>query len=142
MLRSHRGAAYRHGRRLSAGIAVVKDYPRAARLSSQLHQELSGLLRELTDPRVAKVNITSVEVSHDLRNVNVLVSMLDGDESLKAAVKALNGAAGRLHRALGARLRLRYVPALHFQGDWALREGDRVHDLIRDAIARDRDHTD
>lgn len=117
---------------------ATKDYPRSARLGAQIHLELGPLLRELTDPRIAKVNVTAVEVTQDMRHANVLVSMLDDDEPLKAAVKALNGAAGRLHRALVARLHIRYVPALHFQGDWALREGDRVQALIRQAVASDR----
>jgi ribosome-binding factor A len=116
----------------------MKDYPRAARVSAQLHQELPALVRELTDPRVAKVNVTGVDVTHDMRNANVRVSMFgDDDETLKIAVKALNGAAGRLHRALTARLRMRYVPVLHFQGDWGLRQGDHVQGLIRQAVRRD-----
>ena len=54
------------------------------------------------------------------------------------AVKALNGAAGRLRHLLVDRMRIRHVPTLHFTADMALREADRVGGLIREAIASDQ----
>lgn len=120
----------------------MKDYPRSARLSTQIQQELSGLLREgvLRDPRVHDVilTVTAVEVSRDLSSARVLVSWLGDDAKLKDAVKALNHSAGKLRHELGLRLRVRYVPTLHFAADVALREGDRLQALIRQAVASDR----
>jgi len=118
---------------------MPREFSRTLRLNTQLQRELSALIRsELTDPRVARVSVTQVSVSPDLRNARVSVSLLGSDAELADAVKALNGAASRLRHALGAVLKLRHLPVLHFVVDQALREGDRIGALIRDATARDR----
>lgn len=118
---------------------MPKEFSRTLRLNAQLQRELSTLIRgELTDPRVTRVSVTQVSVSPDMRNARISVSLLGSDAELAAAVKALNGAASLLRRGLGKALQLRYVPALSFAADAALREGDRIGALIREATASDR----
>jgi ribosome-binding factor A len=118
---------------------MPKEFSRTLRLNAQLQRELSVLIRdELTDPRVAKVSVTQVSVSPDMRNARVSVSQLGSDAELAAAVKALNGAGARLRHVLGTTLKLRHVPALRFVADSALREGDRIGALIRQATESDR----
>ncbi|HKY93023.1 MAG TPA: 30S ribosome-binding factor RbfA, partial [Nevskiaceae bacterium] len=109
------------------------------RLNTQLQRELDELIREtLTDPRLKLVSITRVDVAPDMRNATVMVSQLGTDEQLAAAVKALSGAAGKLRHDLGRRLHVRSIPTLHFRADGALREGDRVSGLIKNAVLEDR----
>jgi len=116
----------------------MKEYPRKLRLNTQLQGELALLIRnELSDPRVAGVTVTGVDVSPDLRNARVTVSLLGSDDQLKTAIKGLNSASGKLRHGLGERLSLRYVPHLHFTADLAMREGDRISALIRDAVRSD-----
>lgn len=120
---------------------MPREYPRKLRINVQLQRELTSLIREdLTDPRVAGVTVTTVDVAPDLRQARVTVSLLGSDEQLKQAVKGLNHAAGKLRHELGERLRLRYVPQLHFSADIALREGDRIAQIIRKAVSEDRGH--
>ena len=120
----------------------MKEYPRSARLNTQLQQELSELLRAgvLRDPRLYEVllTVTAVEVSRDLSSARVLVSLLGEDRRLQDCVAALNHAAGKLRHELGERLRLRHVPTLRFAADTALREGDRIGGLIRAAVQTDQ----
>lgn len=119
---------------------MPKEFSRTLRINAQLQRELSELIRdELTDPRLGGITVTDVIVAKDVRNAKVMVSRLGADAELLAAVKALNGAAGRLRRLLVDRLRIRHVPMLHFSADLALREADRVAGLIRAAIESDRD---
>ncbi|MGQ0621606.1 MAG: 30S ribosome-binding factor RbfA [Panacagrimonas sp.] len=124
----------------------MREFPRKLRLNTQMQRELADLIDyELTDPRVAGVSITNVDVAPDLRNATILVSSLDSDDELLDAVKALNGAAGRLRKGVGSRLKLRQVPQLHFRADMQLREATRITQLIHTAVdedarvARDRD---
>ena len=118
---------------------MPREYSRTLRSNSQLQRELSELIRtELTDPRINGLTITDVVVAQDVRNAKVSVSQLGTDDELKQAVKALNGAAGRLRHLLVDRLRIRHVPTLHFSADMALRDADRVGSLIRTAIANDK----
>ena len=120
---------------------MPREYPRKLRINVQLQRELTALIREdLTDPRVAGVTVTTVDVAPDMRQSRITVSLLGSDDQLKQAVKALNHAAGKLRHELGVRLRLRYVPQLHFSADLALREGDRIAQIIRKAVAEDREH--
>jgi ribosome-binding factor A len=120
---------------------MPKEYPRKLRLNVQIQRELTTLIRnELTDPRVAGVTVTTVDVAPDMRQANVTVSLLGPDDQLKTAVKALNHAAGKLRHGLGVNLRLRYVPQVHFRPDVALREGDRIAQIIRKAVADDHAH--
>lgn len=118
---------------------MPREFSRKTRVNAELHRELSELIRdELTDPRVATVTVTEVDVSPDLRNARVLVSHLGDDASLAEAVKALNHAAGRLRHGLSGRLRLRLMPTLKFVADLQLREADRVTRLIREAVRDDQ----
>jgi len=118
---------------------VPREYSRTLRINSQLQRELSELIRdELTDPRIGKLTVTDVVVAADVRNAKISISQLGTDDELKQAVKALNGAAGRLRHLLVDRMRIRHVPTLHFTADMALREADRVGGLIREAIANDQ----
>ena len=118
---------------------MPREFSRTLRINAQLQRELSTLIRdELTDPRVTRVSVTQVSVAPDMRNARISISLLGSDAELAAAVKALNGAASLLRRGLGKALQLRYVPALSFVADNALREGDRIGVLIREATASDR----
>lgn len=122
---------------------AMKEYPRKVRVGAQLQAELAVLIREeLSDPRVAGVTVTGVNVSPDLHNARVMVSLLGSDEQLAEAVKGLAHAAGKLRHDLGSRLRMRYVPQLHFAADHALREGDRIAAMIRAAVVSDEQHHD
>jgi ribosome-binding factor A len=117
---------------------VPREFSRTLRLNAQLQRELTGLIRtDLTDPRVAGVTVTAVKVSPDARSARILVSLLGDETQLAAAVEALNGAAGRLRHSLGKQLSLRYVPAMYFVADTALREGDRINALIRQVRAKE-----
>lgn len=120
----------------------MKEFPRKLRINTQIQRELAALIVEtLTDPRISGVSITHVDVSPDLRNATVLVSSLGTDAELAAAAKALGGAVPLLRKGLGKRMRMRYVPQLHFRPDTQIRQADHLSRLIRDAVASDEDHT-
>lgn len=121
---------------------MPKEYSRKVRIGTQLQQELYVLIRdELRDPRVAGITVTEVDASPDMRNATVKVSLLGSDEKLAEAIKGLNRASGKLRHDLSGRLQMRYVPALRFVADRALREGDRVAGLIHQALAADQAHS-
>ncbi len=116
----------------------MREYPRKSRLDPQLLREITTLIREdLTDPRIRGVTITRVDMSPDMRQAKVMVSVLGNDNELNAAVAALKNAAGRLRRGLGARLRLRFTPQLFFYPDVQMREAAHVNRLIREARSED-----
>jgi ribosome-binding factor A len=124
---------------------MPKEFPRSRRVGEQLQRELAELVRDaLRDPRVQGVTITGVDCSKDLSHARVHFSMLtpegEGDGTVKAAAKALNGAAGALHHELKQRLRMRLIPALSFHYDDSLQRGARLEALIHQALAEDALH--
>ena len=105
---------------------------RTERVGELLREELSWLLaREMSDPRLPLlVTITRVNVSADLRQAKVFVSIMGSDEEKRSAMKVLQAAVGFLWRALKPRLTLRYVPGLSFQLDESIEEGTRMLQIM------------
>jgi len=105
---------------------------RARRVSEAVKEELAELIAfEMEDPRLASVNVTSAEVSPDMRNAHVKVAIGAGQE--KQALEALEHARGFLKHELAARLNLRRVPDLHFSADTHPDVESRIDFLLRRA---------
>ena len=105
---------------------------KAGRLSEDIKRELSALVRELKDPRIAPLlSIVRCEVSGDLSHCKVHVSALEGEEAAKASVKGLASAAGFLRRELSNRLRLRKCPELHFIADGSIAYSAKISQILQ-----------
>jgi len=106
--------------------------PRAQRVADQIQAELSDIIRRrLKDPRCGFLTLTSVEVSNDLREAQVFVSAL-GDDELTRTMATLERAKGFLRSELGQRIRMRYLPELHFRVDRSAEYGRRVEDILKE----------
>jgi ribosome-binding factor A len=107
---------------------MVSMSRRTERVSELIRHELSDLImRELRDPRVdGLISITRVDLTPDLYNARVSVSVMSETADPAEAVKALNTAAGFLHKELVHRLEMRRVPFLTFQIDRSIEEGAAV----------------
>ncbi|MGI8608116.1 MAG: 30S ribosome-binding factor RbfA [Candidatus Dormibacteria bacterium] len=92
---------------------------RADKVAAQLHEELSVILRALSDPRLAQASIVEIDMSPDLQNAKIRVSTLGGDAEHKDMMEALQRARGHVRHELAQRLRnnLRRVPELRFIDD-------------------------
>jgi ribosome-binding factor A len=123
---------------------VPREIPRARRVAEQVQRTLAQLLqREVRDPRLRPLTITHVKVSPDLTHVWAHYSMLSGDSHDPLQREILDEAATYLRGPLGRALRMRLAPHLHFQPDEELERGNRLDDLItqavRDDVARHKD---
>ena len=76
------------------------------------------------------VTVTGVEVSRDLRNARVFVSILGSEEEIKTSLDALNEASGFIRTCLKTRVVLKYLPALRFYYDSSTVDGMRIDKLI------------
>lgn len=132
--------------------------PRAQRVADQIQREIAVLIQlEVNDPRIGMVSITGVDVSSDLASARIYVTVLNSlsddaevnQETLKEPGKldqleidenlnALNKASGFLRTMLAKRLRLRAVPKLRFYYDSSVQRGQRLSNLIDDALEADR----
>jgi ribosome-binding factor A len=113
---------------------------RTERINDLIRDELSDLLlREVNDPRLSGlISITHVDVSPDLNNARVFVSVMDDAERQKEAMTALNAAAAFFHRELKRRMQIRRVPFLTFRLDTSIEQGARILSLMEE-VASDHD---
>ena len=119
---------------------MPREFNRSERVADALQRELAALLRtELDDPRIAMTNITGVDVSRDLASAKVFVNFIGqrSAEQTAEAVAALNGAAGFLRSRIGGVIRMRIVPRLRFIHDTTGDRGQRLANLIDQAVASD-----
>lgn len=104
---------------------------RTLRVGELIKREIADILcREIKDPKVGFVTVSTVDVTKDLRAAFVRVSVLGDDEHRQRALDSLNAAAGFIQRELSRRIRLRYMPKLRFQLDTSLDHSMHIAELL------------
>ncbi len=106
---------------------------RVSRVGEQIKKELSQILQmELKDPRVGFVTVTGVEVTNDLSQARVYISVMGDDTQKEETLRALDKAQGFLRSELGRRIRLRQIPELLFKFDTSIEYGSRIEQLLQE----------
>jgi len=104
---------------------------RVGRVGEQLKKELSHIIQtELKDPGIGFMTVTGVEVTNDLSQAKVFISVLGDEEQKAATLKALNRSKGFLRSEVGKRIRLRHVPDLLFHFDTSIEYGSHIEKLL------------
>lgn len=98
----------------------------------------SAILFEAADPRIRSVTVLRVELSGDLRQATVHVSVLGSESEQKLALRGLKHAAGFFQSRVAARLQTRFTPVLQFKLDDSVKKSIEIGKLIDEAIASDR----
>jgi ribosome-binding factor A len=119
----------------------MANFARTDRIAQQIQRELAELVRlELSDPRVKLVTITGVEVASDYSHAKIFFTRLDGKHA--EAQQGLESASGFLRKALAHSIKLRVMPQLHFVYDASVERGSHLSQLIDQAVASDKQHSD
>ena len=116
---------------------------RIEQVESTLRKALAQVLqRSISDPRIrGLVSITDVDVSPDMKQAKVLVSVLP-EEYEKRTVAGLKAANRHIQGEVKKLVALRVVPHLNFELDQSLKQAEQVYQAIDEAKAREADHTD
>jgi ribosome-binding factor A len=113
---------------------------RPERLGEQIREELSLIIGgEVEDPRVGSVTVTGAKLSADLRTAKIYVSVLGSEEEVRGSLAALRHASGFIRHQLGAVLRMRHTPELHFVYDDADIRVARIAELLSEEAAKARE---
>ena len=113
---------------------------RSLRMAEAIREVVSSaILFEVADPRVRSVTVLRVEVSGDLRNATVYVSIMGSPAEQDLSMAGLRHAAGFLQSRVAARLQTRFTPILSFKKDDSVKKSIEISRLIDTAIAADRD---
>ncbi len=111
---------------------------RPDRVADQIRVEITELLaREVKDPGIGFVTVTSVRVTADLQLARVYYSVLGDESARKQTKRALDRALPFLRRQIASRVRLRRAPELVFHYDDSLDRQDRIEALLREIHAAD-----
>jgi ribosome-binding factor A len=114
------------------------DPIRINRVASMMKDELSLLInRELKDPRVPFVTVTNVELTRDVKQATVYISIVSIDQTYtdpdltKQVLEALRDAKGFLRKQLAGIMQLRSIPDLLFKEDKGLENTLRVNEILK-----------
>ncbi|MDL4840107.1 30S ribosome-binding factor RbfA [Aquibacillus rhizosphaerae] len=106
---------------------------RANRVGEQMKKELGDIIgRKIKDPRVGFVTVTDVEVTGDLQQAKVFISVLGHEKQKQDTLIGLAKAKGFIRSEIGKRIRLRKTPELFFEFDEAIEKGNRIEHILRD----------
>jgi ribosome-binding factor A len=111
---------------------------RQLKVAAQIRRLVSVVLpREVHDPRVGGlISVTRVDVSPDLREARVYVSLLGGRSAPSTIMHGLQSAARRVQDQVAESLPLRMAPRLSFHLDDSLKKEAQVLAAIDAATGR------
>lgn len=106
---------------------------RVNRVGEQMKKELGEIIsRKIKDPRIGFVTVTDVQVTGDLQQAKVYISVLGDEEQRENTLKGLAKAKGFIRTEIGQRIRLRKTPELIFEFDESMAYGNRINSLIHE----------
>ena len=108
---------------------------RTAKVAQAILEAVStNILFGLKDPRVKNVTVTEVEVSSDIRNAKVYVSVMGDERTQSLCMHGLQSARGYLQSKVADRLQTRYTPILKFVLDPGIKQSIETSRMIRELL--------
>ena len=98
----------------------------------------SSILTELRDPRVRDVTVVGVEVSPDMREAKVAVSVMGDEKQQQLSLRGLQNSAGFLQSKVAKRIESRHTPRLQFVIDKGIQQSLEVGEILA-RLQRERD---
>lgn len=105
---------------------------RTDRLNSLLKEVIAEvIMREVRNPKInTLVTVKKVDISKDLHNAKVYISLLGSETERKQTLRALQSAAGFISVQAAKKVVMRYFPHLTFHLDETLEDEIRIHTLL------------
>ena len=121
--------------------ASTMNFKRADRVAELIMAEMSDIIfKQVKDPRVQAVTITSVKVTDDLRNAKIFFVEMGKDDCSPEIKAGLAKATSFVRRELGKRLQLRFVPEIMFVHDQSFGYGNRIDKLLADIARQEKEN--
>jgi len=97
-----------------------------------------AIITELRDPRVQNVTVVGVEVTPDMREAKVIVSIMGNEAQQRTVLKGLQNSVGFLQSKIADRIETRYIPRLSFVVDDGVKKSVAVQQIL-EQIAKERE---
>lgn len=109
-----------------------KNSIKNTRINMEVQRELSKIIsQEMKDPRIDPLtSVIAVEVTPDLKQAKVYVSVFGSDEKKQATLEGLKSATPFIRRQLASTINLRNTPELRFYMDESIEYGVHMSQLI------------
>lgn len=117
---------------------------KTGRISEDIRREISALIKELKDPRIAggMLTVMRCDVSNDMSHCKVYISSMDGFEKAKEAVKGFESASGYIKRELSNALHLRKCPELKFIADNSTEHSVAINKILKEIEVKEEHKQD
>ena len=93
-----------------------------------------AILTDLRDPRIEGVTVTYVEVTPDMRQATVHVSIMGSDAAQKLCLHGLRSSAGYLQSKISDRIDTRYTPRLRFELDEGVKKSLAISQMLQELL--------
>ncbi|MDI6793036.1 MAG: 30S ribosome-binding factor RbfA [bacterium] len=106
-------------------------YKRMDRVNELIREEISDIiLHRIKDPHLGFVTVTRADVSPDLNEAKVYVSILGEEPEVKQSMNILNKAAPFIRNEVGKRIRLKYIPKVIFKFDPSIEYSVHISQML------------
>lgn len=96
-----------------------------------------AILSELRDPRIQGVTVTYAEVSPDMRQAKVYVSVMGDEAQQKLTLQGLRSSSGFLQQKIAQRIDTRYTPRLRFELDMGVKKSIAIAKMLNEVLPED-----
>ncbi len=112
---------------------------RMLRVNEVVKRELSGIVSREINFENALVSINYVNVTSDLKNAHVFVSVL-GSEKAENVMKKLEKHRPAFQSELARRVTMKFTPHLVFHLDESIARGSRIVEILQEIESDDQKH--
>lgn len=111
---------------------------RQQKVAAQIQRIVATVLqRDVADPRVdGLVSVTKVDVTPDLKEAKVWLSVLGGKKSAATVIEGIKSAGRHIQHEVADGMEIRFVPHLSFHLDESLKKQAEILKTIDDAMGR------
>lgn len=104
---------------------------RTARVAELIKRQVSNIIQQdLQDPRLGFVTVTKVSVTKDLKQADIWCSVMGDDTAKQKSIQTLTHAQKYIRELLGGKIKLRYLPALHFHLDASIEYNAHINEIL------------
>ena len=113
---------------------------RVLKVASAIREVVSlAILTRIRDPRVRDVTVTFVEVSGDLRQAKVHVSIMGDEKKQELCMHGLRSSTGFLQQKIAERIDTRYTPRLKFVLDPGVKRSVEVSRILGELLPEEEE---
>jgi ribosome-binding factor A len=109
---------------------------RQKKVQAQIQRIVAHVLqKDVADPRVdGLISVTRVDVTPDLREARVFLSVLGGKRTPETVIEGIKSAGRHIQAEVADGLALRYAPRLSFELDQMLKKQAEILKVISEAV--------